>query len=124
MKSIRFSLVLSAYCLVLTSSSLYAEVPHLIRYQGQAVDSNGVPLEGPYTLTFRLYDAETGGTELWKEEQTSVQLTGGHFSVLLGQQTPLSPTMDWSVPCWLSVQVNGEPELTPRPRITSVPLPD
>ena len=121
MKSIRFSLVLSAYCLVLTSSSLYAEVPHLIRYQGQAVDSNGVPLEGPYSLTFRLYDAETGGTEVWKEPQANVALAGGHFSVLLGQVTPLT-SMDWSQPRWLSVQVNGEPELTPRQRITSVPL--
>ena len=114
-------LVLTAYCLVLHSSPLYAEVPHLIRYQGQAVDSKGVPLEGPYTLTFRLYDVETGGTELWKEKQDAIQLTGGHFSVLLGQVTSLTP-MNWDKPCWLSVQVNGEPELSPRQRITSVPL--
>ena len=30
--------------------------------------------------------------------------------------------MDWATPCWLSVQVNTEPELAPRQRITSVPL--
>lgn len=98
-----------------------AEVPHLIRYQGQAVDSKGVPLEGPYTLTFRLYDAETVGVKLWEETQAGVQLAGGHFSVLLGQVTSLV-AVDWSTPCWLSVQVNAEPELTPRQRITSVPL--
>ena len=43
-----------------------AEVPSLVRYQGQAVDTNGVPLEGPYTLKFRLYNAETAGTIVWE----------------------------------------------------------
>ena len=114
------ALFLSAYCLVL-SASVFAQVPALIRYQGQAVDVNGVPLEGPYTLTFRLYDAETGGTKTWEEVQPNVQLSGGHFSILLGQVTPLS-AMAWDQSCWLSVQVNAEPELSPRQRITSVPL--
>jgi hypothetical protein len=98
-----------------------AQVPSLIRYQGQAVDSQGVPLEGPYTLTFRLYDAEMAGTKLWEEAQPNVPLSKGHFSVLLGSVTALNG-MDWAQPCWLSVQVNGDPELAPRQRITSVPL--
>jgi hypothetical protein len=97
-----------------------ADVPRLIRYQGQAVDAQHVPLEGPYDVTFRLYDAETDGTVVWQELQSNVPLTGGHFSVLLGQVTPLN--LDWSQPCWLSIQVGTEPELTPRQRITSVPL--
>lgn len=114
------AVLLSAYCLLL-SADLWAQVPSLIRYQGQAVDTNGVPLEGPYTLTFRLYDAETGGTNVWEEVQPNVPLSTGHFSVLLGQVAPLT-AMDWSQPRWLSVQVNAEPELSPRQRITSVPL--
>jgi len=114
-------LTLSAYCLLLSAGVAVAEVPHLIRYQGQAVDSQGVPLEGPYTLTFRLYDAETGGVKLWEEIQPTVPLSKGHFSILLGQVTPLD-AIDWSQPHWLGVQVNSEPELAPRQRITSVPL--
>ncbi|MDP3723467.1 MAG: hypothetical protein Q8R91_08235 [Candidatus Omnitrophota bacterium] len=57
---------------------------------------------------------------MWEERQADVVLTGGHFSVLLGQVTPLD--VDWSTPLWLSVQVGTEPELAPRQRITSVPL--
>lgn len=106
---------------LLLSSQAAAEVPALIRYQGQAADANGVPLEGPYTLTFRLYDADTAGTKVWEERQDNVPLTGGHFSVLLGSRTSLA-ALDWAAPCWLSVQVNGESELAPRQRITSVPL--
>ncbi len=100
--------------------SVAADVPHLIRYQGTAVDSQGVPLEGPYTLTFRLYGAESSGTKIWEETQPEVPLTQGHFSVLLGSVTPLN-SMDWSHPCWLAILVNGE-ELLPRQPITSVPL--
>ena len=109
-----------ALWLIGTGSAL-AQIPPLIRYQGQAVDSNGVPLEGPYTLIFRLYGAETGGAAVWEETQTNVPLTGGHFSVLLGEVESLEP-VDWSVPLWLGIQVNTEPELAPRQRITSVPL--
>ncbi len=101
-------------------STVQAAVPHLVRYQGQAVDSQGVPLQGPYTLTFRLYDAETGGTIVWQEVQADVPLNNGHFSVLLGQVTALN--VDWSQPVWLTTQMGADPELLPRQRITSVPL--
>jgi len=119
--SMKRLLVFAVVAMVLWHPFAWAEIPHLIRYQGQAVDSNGVPLEGPYTLAFRLYDAETNGNLVWEETQTDVPLSGGHFSILLGQVTPLT-TMDWSQPRWLAVQVNAEPELLPRQRITSVPL--
>ena len=81
---------LSVVCWVLGAGVVHADSLHLIRYQGQAVDSQSVPLEGPYTLTFRLYDAETVGTKVWEEAQANVPLQGGHFSVLLGQVTPLN----------------------------------
>ncbi len=114
------SMILFVICCALPLS-VDAQVPHLIRYQGQAVDSKGVPLEGPYTLIFRFYDAGTGGTKLWEETQVNVPLKNGYFSVLLGQVTPLT-SMDWGKACWLSIQVNTQPELTPRQQITSVPL--
>ncbi len=98
----------------------WAQVPHVIRYQGQSVDNLGAPLEGPYTLTFRLYNAATGGTKIWEETQTNVPLTKGHFSVLLGQVTPL--TCGWTAPLWLSVQINAGAEMSPRQQMTSVPL--
>lgn len=98
-----------------------AAVPRLIRYQGQVADSQSVPLEGPYTLTFRLYDAATQGATLWEEVQPNIVLTNGRFTVLLGQVTPMT-TVDWSKSLWLSTQVGAEPELAPRQPITSVPL--
>ena len=97
-----------------------AEVPHLIRYQGYVTDDQGAPLEGSYTLSFRIYDAETGGTLLWSETQAGVPLQEGNFSVLLGSVTPLDLT--FASPTWLEVKVASDPPLSPRQRITSVPL--
>lgn len=98
-----------------------AQVPHLIRYQGFLKDSQSVPLEGPYTLTFRLYPTESGGTAVWTEPQPNVAIAQGSFSVLLGSVMTLDP-VDWGTPLWLSIQVNAEAELSPRQQITSVPL--
>ncbi len=127
---VKFLLFLTAYCLVLsaTATASFANVPKLIRYQGFLKNSQGVPLEGPYTLTFRLYPAATGSTPLWTETQTSVPVSTGSFSVLLGSGTTLPAgapgldTIDWSTPAWLSIQVGPDPELAPRQQITSVPL--
>ena len=106
----------------LGSPLAFADVPPLIRYQGQATDKNGVPLlDGTnYTLTIRLYDAETGGKVLWDDTFTNVPITKGHFSVLLGQ--PKALTVDWTKPVWIALQIGtNDPELSPRQRITSVP---
>ncbi len=103
------------------SNAAFAQVPRLIRYQGFLKDSQSVPLQGSYTLTFRLYTAVTGGAATWTEAQTSVPIDSGSFNVLLGSVIPLD-AVDWSIPLWLSIQVNTDAELSPRQQITSVPL--
>lgn len=83
-------------------------VPGLISYQGQVVDSTGTGL-GTGTpvnrkMIFRLFDASTGGTRLWSEEQT-VTVANGVFSVVLGQG--------------IAASYNGSPE-NPRPSLLTV----
>ncbi|MDP3722930.1 MAG: LamG-like jellyroll fold domain-containing protein [Candidatus Omnitrophota bacterium] len=98
---------------------MQAQVPRLIRYQGTVVDANNIPLEGSYTLTFRVYDVATGGAALWTETQTPVPVSRGVFSILLGQVTPLNLPFDKD--SWLSTQVGTDTEMSPRQRLTSVP---
>ena len=117
----RVKLVLVISCCLLGVPIAFAEVPRLIRYQGFLKDSQSVPLQGPYNLTFRLYPAVTGSTPVWTEAQTNVPIDSGSFSVLLGQ-TAILDAVDWSAPLWLSIQVNTDAELSPRQQITSVPL--
>ncbi|RME06059.1 MAG: hypothetical protein D6812_02185, partial [Deltaproteobacteria bacterium] len=43
-------------------------VSRFINYQGLIRDVDGFPLnDGPHDLTFKIYDAATGGTVLWSE---------------------------------------------------------
>lgn len=93
--------VLSAALLCLAQSTLHADVPLFINYQGKVADSTGLPIgaTGPITapvaaptnrkVIFRIYDAATGGLLLWTEEQTAT-ISLGVFSVLLGNGISLT----------------------------------
>jgi hypothetical protein len=86
---------LFASLLCLAQSTLHADVPLFINYQGKVADSTGLPIGASGTaaapvaaptnrkVIFRIYDASTGGTRLWTEEQTAT-ISLGVFSVLLG----------------------------------------
>lgn len=64
--------------------------PERLSYQSYLVDANGAALgntnTGPknYDVIFRLWDAASGGTKLWAEQQT-ITVDNGYFSVLLGE---------------------------------------
>lgn len=72
----------------IATGQLHAQtVPPYINYQGKLTDSTGVGL-GTGTpvnrkVIFRIFDAPTAGNRLWSEMHT-VTLSGGEFSVLLG----------------------------------------
>lgn len=107
-------LVIGIWLLV---SLCYAEIPHLIGYQGRLTDTDGAPKEGSFSITFRIYDAEAGGSLLWDETHSNVTVTNGIFDVLLGSVTTLDLAFD--APYYLAIQVASDPEMTPRQRITS-----
>jgi len=92
----------------------------LLSIQGVARDSEGQSLsDGSYTFTFRLYDAETGGTRKWTEIQALV-VTNGVFSANLGAVTSMSG-LDFKVEYWLSIEIGTNGELTPRSKLTLTP---
>lgn len=85
-------------------------VPYKINFQGRLTDSTGTPLaDGNYNMTFRIYSAASGGTALWTEVRSSstqmVALSGGLFSVQLGDVTALSPSMFTSYPLYVEVEM-------------------
>jgi len=63
--------------LTLAAGTAWA-APALISYQGKLVDNtSGEPLAGPVALTFRVFDAASGGTLLWEEVHAAVALDAG-----------------------------------------------
>ncbi|MBU1487442.1 DUF1566 domain-containing protein, partial [bacterium] len=81
-------------------------------------NSSGAPVsDDTYTLTFRIYNAETGGTALWSESQ-SATTKNGLFAVLLGSSNSF-PGLDFNQSYWLGIQVGSDSEMSPRQRIAA-----
>jgi hypothetical protein len=111
--------------LTLLAAPAFAQVPQDMTYTGRLVDNLGDPLAGPVDLELRIFNAATGPTQLYSEEQLGVALdaTGG-FSVQLGLGTtpsgPFDADLFSELDRWLEVVVGAE-VLTPRQIIGSVP---
>jgi hypothetical protein len=116
----RIFLVCMTLLLAVIVGTASASIPHKINYQGQIKDtSTGDPLVGTVNLTFRIYDASSGGTQLWTESQSAEADANGVISVVLGSATPID--IDFDGPVWLEVAVDGE-TLLPRREVASVPF--
>ena len=88
------------------SEAQIQKTPATILYQGYLSDYNDEALlDGPYEITFRLYDQEETGTVLWTETRT-VDVTGGTFSLHLGQENSLEQ-VDFSRARFLSLELQG-----------------
>jgi len=89
-----------------------AQIPRLINYQGVLTDDMGaVVSDGSYSMTFRLYDAPSGGTQLW-EETIDVNVSKGIFNTALGHDVVITEVFD--KPLYLSIEIDGGGELSPR----------
>jgi hypothetical protein len=98
-------------------------VPGGTNFQGYLRDDEGNLMSGYYTMTFTIYDDAVVGTSLWSEQQISVTVRDGYFSVLLGDD-PLNPfptDMFTSPDRYIGVTVDPYTEMVPRQRFASVP---
>ncbi|HMK38528.1 MAG TPA: tail fiber domain-containing protein [Bacteroidota bacterium] len=118
MKSIIICTVVALLCAV--SFTGYCQVPKTIAYQGVLADASGVPKpDATYTITFRLYQASSGGSAIWSE-QKNLATTRGLFSTQLGDQVLFGAAVKFDRAYWLSIQVGAEAELSPRVSLSSV----
>lgn len=94
----------------------WGQAPQTISYQGVLTDGNGVPLDGNFALTFKLYEQAADGSAIWEETQ-DVAVANGLFNIILGGVTALDLPFDQ--PYWLGISVAGGSELQPRIELTS-----
>lgn len=97
-----------------------------IAYQGRLADSGGNPLTTTVNMTFRLYNAATGGTPLWSEDWTGpngVQVSDGLFNVMLGSLTAIPQSVISGNPTlFLGITAGTDDEMAPRVQLGSVPF--
>jgi hypothetical protein len=98
-----------------------AVVAPVLQYQGRLTDPDtGEPVDdGSYTMAFRLYDVESGGSWLWSETK-DVSVQGGVFSTALGDTEALDPGLFNGQALWLGIKVGADDEATPRQPILPV----
>jgi len=112
-----------AIMIILMLGLLYAQsVPMLINYQAKLVDDSNDPITGTVSVTFRLYDAVEGGTQLWSEDHSSIESNNGLISVLLGSVTTFDNSVFLGSSIFLETEVEGFGILSPRQQLTSVPF--
>ncbi len=114
----RFVLFSGLIILVSLASLSLAEIPKLINYQGMLTDNSDEPLDGDFNITFRIYNASSGGTMRWDETHSSVPVTDGLFNVILGSQSG-GIDLDFSEEYWLEIQVEND-TMPERLQFTSV----
>lgn len=117
----KIQLYLSFFAGLLFSLTIFAQgIPETINYQGVLKDASGVVVpNGDYTLAFKLYDVESGGTAIWSESKV-ITVADGIINTQLGSVTPITPTT-FNAALWLGITVGSGSELTPRIALASVP---
>ncbi|MBD3349169.1 MAG: hypothetical protein GF400_08245, partial [Candidatus Eisenbacteria bacterium] len=83
----------------LTAAVAVADISPYMSYQGVLRDASGNPVpDGDYSVSFSIYDAETGGSALWRETQT-LTAEDGIINATLGTVTSMSG-LAFDVPYW------------------------
>ena len=74
-------------------------------YQGELYDASQTPLEGSWTLHFRLYTTADGIDSIWEEIHSDVLLEKGHFTVQLGSEVPFPSDLIRETDLFLGLQI-------------------
>lgn len=112
----RFLYLITLICLF-PIANIFGQV---ITVQGVLRDQNGRSVDdGFHQVTFKLYNADQGGTALWSDTYTSLETKNGVFNVNLGEVTPLNLPFDHLY--YVGIAVENFPEMTPRIPLTNMP---
>ncbi|RKY43190.1 MAG: hypothetical protein DRP80_05855, partial [Candidatus Omnitrophota bacterium] len=104
---------------VFLSRGGFSAPPRVISCHGRLTNRNKEVLPGSHEFTFRLYSQAQGGSVLWSETQTLTVDSNGLFSVYLGETNPLPTSLDFNSTCWVSIEVDGDGEMSPRIKLPS-----
>ncbi|MEY3015263.1 MAG: hypothetical protein RIT45_3998, partial [Pseudomonadota bacterium] len=87
----RFGAFLAIVVAAAVAVSASAAVPQATLFEGVLTSAGGGPVsDGPYALTFSLYEAQSGGSAVWVEGPVEVTVTGGRFAYRIGTTKPLT----------------------------------
>jgi hypothetical protein len=121
-RKILYLLGAAALLVALAPTTASAQVPGVLPIQGYITDAEGTPYDAEVAIRFNLYDAPTGGAELYSE-RLSVPVTSGVFTAYLGSVTALDMGLFREhTAVYLGIQIGADAEATPRLPFGTVPF--
>ena len=112
-----------AFCILtqlMLALTAFSAAGNGLQYQARMTNPDtGAPREGTFTMTFRLYDVDTGGAALWTEIR-DITVENGLFTTLLGDITPIPETIFNGQALWIGVKVGADAEAEPRQQLAPV----
>ena len=116
-----FCVSLCCFFALQASSSIKAQVPRTISYQGSIVTPTGAPIkDGQHVVIISFYDDPKGGAPLYTEI-LNTEVKRGLFCANVGSSTPIPPAVKFDHVYYLGIAVDGGEEMSPRTILTSVP---
>lgn len=116
--------LLLATGILLAGATATAQPAHL-PLQGYLTDGTATPVDGTIPVTFRVYNAATGGSPMWVETFPSLLVEDGSFTVSLGTADPAEPLnlnmFNNGAELWVGIAIAGGAELTPRIALGTTP---
>lgn len=107
--------------LLFSSGQLFSQMPTDISYQGIMTDSIGIfKPDGIYNIQFSLHATAEDQIPIWSETQ-DVSLKNGFMSTNLGEIVSFGKTINFDQQYFLGLKINGDGELLPRIKFSSVP---
>ncbi|MCA9327589.1 hypothetical protein KDA14_03615, partial [Candidatus Saccharibacteria bacterium] len=142
-------LVSPLFFLTRGGTPVYAATSDTLNFQARLENAaGGIAPDGYYNIQFKLYDAASGGTNLWTESYTynsgsgsctgplggndcRVRVVNGYISVNLGEATAFG-SIPWDQQLYLTMNIGGtvtsgsfptmgDGEMDPRLKLTAVP---
>ena len=97
-----------------SGSNLITSVPRSMSYQGILKDAGGDPVtDSVYSVTFRIFNIESGGSSLW-DETLPCTTSAGYFSAVFS-----NVNLPFDEDYWLELEVDSE-ILDPRQKMSMV----
>lgn len=128
---INSKLILLLACVgMILATPVWADVPENMNVQGRLADAAGDPLPPGFKIfTFKIWDAEVGGTEVWPGGPGEVQTIGtdddGLWTAQIGKLLGLTDAVFQDTTRWLEVTIddNVNPvETLPRIKLNTNPF--
>lgn len=116
------TLLVTCLCAIVCAMSANAgPITDSIAYQGRLTDASNSPVpDGPKDLILSLWTDSVGGTML-HSEVVVVSTSQGLFTACLGCGSSTFPDIFTGQILFLQTQLSGQPAMTPRTRLRSVP---